>query len=131
MGFLLFDLDDAGEIRSENRLALNFWHWRTILAAVRRLDVIPGERLDPLEESWLDGRLTQAEARAVASALRERLIPSLESGERLLLDGSRTTEPDDGVIYVGEEAHRNYSTNRAVLEKFAAFCDSCNGFLLG
>jgi hypothetical protein len=131
MGFLLFDLDEAGEIRQGNTLALNFWHWRTILAAVRRLDVIPAERLDGLEESWLDGRLTQAEARAVAAALRERLIPTLEPGERLLLDGNRTTEPDDGVIHVGEETDRNYSTNRAVLEQFAAFCESCNGFLLG
>ena len=36
--------------------------------------------------------------------------------------------PDDGSLYRGEEQHRNYSTNRAVLERFAAYCERCRGF---
>jgi hypothetical protein len=30
--------------------------------------------------------------------MRERLLPSLRDDERLLLNGKRTTEPDDGAF---------------------------------
>jgi hypothetical protein len=107
---------------------VNFWHWRAIVEAVRSLGVLPAGRVDALHDQFV-GELTEDEARAVAAAIRERLLPTLRDGERLLLDGRRTSEPDDGTFYRDPaEQHKNYSTDRRVLEEFARSCESCGGF---
>jgi Fe2+ transport system protein FeoA len=107
---------------------VNFWHWRAIVEAIRSLGVLPEKRVDALHEQFV-GELTQEETRAVAVAIRERLLPTLADDERLLLDGRRTTEPDDGTFYRDPaEQHRNYSTNRRMLEEFVKCCETCGGF---
>lgn len=107
---------------------VNFWHWRAIVEAVRRLGVLPESRIDALHEQFL-GDLREDEAKAVATAIRERLLPTLRDDECLLLDGRRTTEPDNGTFYRNPaEQHKNYSTNRRILEEFARCCESCGGF---
>ena len=123
MGVTLFD-------RRSNQIIfdVSFWHWRPIVEAIRSLQVIPGARVDALHQSWI-GELTEVEARVVAEAIRERCLPTLWDEERLLLDGRRTTEPDDGTFYrEPDEQHKNYSTNRQVLEQFARCCETCGGF---
>lgn len=110
---------------------VNFWHYRAIVEAIRLLDVLPDATVDALHESWQNTGLTEDEARLVASAIRTRLLPTLRDDERLLLDGRRTTEPDDGTFHRDPtEQHRNYSTNRRVLERFAECCATCNGFFV-
>ncbi len=107
---------------------VNFWHWRAIVEAVRSLGVLPESRVDALHEQF-NGELTEGEARTVAAAIREWLLPTIGDDERLLLDGRRTTEPDDGTFYrEPAEQHKNYSTNRRVLEEFAKCCETCGGF---
>ncbi len=124
MGVSLFDRQT-----DEIVFDINFWHWRAIVEAVRSLEVLPDERVDALHELWQDTGLTAEEARRVAFAIRERLLPTLHPEERLLLDGTRTTAPDDGIFYtVPAERHRNYSTTPDVLERFAMCCETCGGF---
>jgi hypothetical protein len=107
---------------------INFWHWRAIVEAIRSLQVLPKERVDQLHELFV-GDLTEGEARKIAVALNERLLPALHDDERLLLDGTRTTTPDDCVFYRDPaEQHKNYSTNRKALQTFSECCSSCNGF---
>jgi hypothetical protein len=77
---------------------VNFWHWRAIVEAIRSLGVLPAKRVDALHGQFV-GEPTQEEARTVAAAIRERLLPNLADAERVLLDGRRTTEPDDGTFY--------------------------------
>src|SRR5258708_4194294 len=85
---------------------VNFWHWRAIVEAIRSLGVLPEPRVDSLPEPCV-GELSQEEARAVATAIRQGLLPSLAEQERLLLDGRRTSEPDDGTLYRSpEEEHK-------------------------
>lgn len=116
---------------SEFVFDINFWHYRAIVEAIRSLEVLPEEKVDSLHESWQNNGLTTEEARLVAAAIRERLLPTLRDEERLLLDGSRTNEPDEGTFYRNpEEQAGNYSTNRGVLEKFVACCETCNGFTI-
>ena len=106
----------------------NFWHWRAIVEVVRGLAILPVECVDLMHEPFI-GELTEAEARLVGAAIRDRVLPSLADDERVLLDGTRTTIPDDGTFYrVPAEQHRNYSTTRSVLETFAECCASCHGF---
>jgi hypothetical protein len=108
---------------------VNFWHYRAIVEAIRLLGVLPDEKVDALHESWQDTGLTTEEARLVGVAIRTRLLPTLSEDERLLVDGRRTTEPDDGKMhYDPAEQHKNYSTNRGVLEEFVKCCETCNGF---
>lgn len=123
MGVTLIDTSDDNLV-----FTANFWNWRAIVEAVRLLDVLPSDRVDGLHELFV-GDLTRDEARRVGDALRLRLIATLSDGERLLLDGSRTTEPDDGVFHrTIEDWHRNYGTSRDALERFAAFCEETQGF---
>lgn len=123
MGVVLFDL--SGD---DHSFSVNFWHWHAIVEAIRAAGALPAERVDALHRPFV-GLLRQSEARAVAAALRTKILPSLSYDERLLLDGRRTTEPDDGKMHlIPEDLHRNYSTDRATLEEFAAFCRECDGF---
>lgn len=123
MGITLFDQGSGTEL-----FDIDFWHWRTIVEAVRSLDVLEEARVDTLHEPFL-GELTRAEALTVAKALRAMLIPSLKDDERLLFDGTRTTEPDDGTFHrAPTERYKNYSTTRGVLEEFAVACEACAGF---
>lgn len=123
------DLSDL--VTDETIFRVNFWHWRTIVEAIRALHVIDSDRAAALHEPFAS-ELTREEARAVAAAIRERLLPTLRDDERLLLDGTRTTVPDDGTFHRDpSEQHKNYSTNRAVLAEFAAACEACAGFRVG
>ena len=124
MGVSLFDRETEEII-----FDVNFWHYRAIVEAVRSLEVLPDAKIDALHESWLGNGLTTEEARLVAVAITTRLLPTLGEDERLLLDGTRTTEPDDGTFHRDPaEQQQNYSTNRGVLERFARCCETCNGF---
>jgi hypothetical protein len=125
MGVTLFD-----KKTEEVVFNINFWHWRAIVEAIRSLHVLPTERVDRLHRPFI-GELTEHEARAVCVAVRERLLPTLRDDERLLLDGKRTTTPDDGTFHRDPaEQHKNYSTNRRVLERFVE-CAACAGFRVG
>jgi hypothetical protein len=120
-------LDDKSH--PDLRFDPNFWHWRAIVEAVRRLRVLPEKKVDDLHVPYCGYGLTRDEARAVASAIRSRLLPSLEPDDRLLLRGETTKMPDDGVMhYEPDDEEKNYSTNRRVLEEFADFCEKCDGF---
>jgi hypothetical protein len=123
MGITLFDQ------RSDQIIFdVSFWHWRPIVEAVRSLKVLPEERVDALHQPWV-GELTEIEARVVGDAIRLRCLPTLRDAERMLLNGQRTIEPDNGTFYrATAEQHKNYCTNRQVLEQFARCCETCGGF---
>jgi hypothetical protein len=109
---------------------INFWHYRAIVEAIRGLGVLSDAKVDSLQECWCGNGLSTNEARAVASRIRSQLMPALADSERLMLDGTRTAAPDDGTLFRDVEQHKNYSTNVAVLERFAKCCETCNGFIV-
>jgi hypothetical protein len=123
MGISLFDLQ-----RDDVTFEVNFWHWRALVEAIRRLGVLPNETVDSLHAPFTGSGLSEGESRLVAEALQQLLLPTLAADERLLLDGRITTEPDDGMLYHGDEATRNYSTNRYVIDEFIAFLRQTSGF---
>lgn len=65
---------------SEFVFDINFWHYRAIVEAIRSLEVLPEEKVDSLHESWQNNGLTTEEARLVAAAIRERLLPTRRDG---------------------------------------------------
>ena len=66
----------------------------------------------------------------LSGPFRSKLLPLLANNERLMLDGTRITAPDNGTLFRDAEQHKNYSTNAAVLERFAECCETCNGFIV-
>ena len=125
MGFSLTDLAD-----SERIVFVNFWNWRPTVEIIRAAGLLDTNRLEGLHQQISATRVSTDEARAIARHLRETVLPSLPSDARVLLDGSSTTDPDDGTFYRDpSEADRNYSATRSWLETFAVFCESCSGFV--
>jgi hypothetical protein len=108
---------------------LNYWNWRTLVEAMRRTNVVPESVVDRLHESFCGHGLTAEQANAVARALRERVAANLRDGDRLLLDGTTTSDPDDGEFHRVDTA-KNYSTTREVILRFAMFCEASDGFVV-
>lgn len=120
--------DQANE---ENFLLINFWNWRPTVSLVGYL--IQPDEADPNRLERLAGGagvdVSADEAKAIARFLLEQVLPNLGENGRILLDGSVTNEPDVGTLYSEpHEQWRNYSVQREWLEKFAQFCQSCQGF---
>jgi hypothetical protein len=124
MGFDITDLANP-----ERTVSVNFWNWRPTVEIIREAGLLDVQRLDGLHQQFSGTRITTDEARAIASHLRAIVLPSLTSGARVLIDGTSTTEPDDGTFHRDpSEVDRNYSASRSWLEMFATFCESCSGF---
>lgn len=122
MGLSIHDLQS-----NELLFAVNHWHWRAIVEAIRSLAVIPDSRVDALHEACI-GELTQEEAHVVAESIKTVLLPLLKPDDRLLLNGERTTESDDGTFHrTPDDQWKNYATNFEVLTKFAQFCEASHG----
>ena len=108
---------------------VNFWHYRAIVEAIRSLRVLPDEYVDRLHEPFTGSGLTKDECRIVAAELQARFVPILEQDDRLLLNGTVTKEPDDGVFHKTDgEWQKNYSTNKKVLAAFIDAIHKSNGF---
>ncbi len=108
---------------------VNFWHYRAIVEAIRSLRVLPDEQVDRLHEPFTGSGLTKDECRIVAAELQARVVPILEQDDRLLLDGTVTKEPDDGVFHKTDaEWPKNYSTNKTVLAAFIDAIQKSSGF---
>jgi hypothetical protein len=124
-----FNLTDVGNDR--RIIFVNFWNWRPTVEVLRQAGLLDEERLAELGMQFSRTRVTKDEARAIAHHLREKVLPSLPQAARILLDGSVTTEPDDGTFYKSpQDFHRNYGAIRSWLEEFASFCETCDGFEL-
>lgn len=124
MAFLLVDKENK-----DNDLMLNGWHWRTIVSEIRRLDVIDAEVAENLQYQWCGFGLSKDEAGIVADALERTTLPRLSEDDRLLLDGTEASTPDDYNFHKADPA-KNYSTNAEVLRMFIDFCRSSQGFEL-
>ena len=124
-----FILTDTG--REGHDLQLNAWHWRTILAILDSLAVLPKERIEIMGISGACPTLSREEARKIAGALQASVLPRFASDDRVFIDGTVTKERDDGTFYREEkDMHRNYSTNGEVLRKLCSFCESCGDFII-
>lgn len=123
MGFIITDLAEP-----QKMLSVNFWNWHPTVELIRRLDVIDAETVELMHQQCVGAKVSVAEARQIAKGLQEGILERLRDGERVRLNLSITSEPDDGVMYYGEEAEKNYSATYGWLTQFAQFCLECRGF---
>lgn len=122
MSFILFDNEDE-----KNDLQINDWSWHAIVEIIRRLDLLDEGTVDGLHQQWGENGLTHEEARLVASAIEDRVLPTLDDAEQILLDGQITKVPDNSVFHP-VNTEKNYSTTYSAIRMFVDYCKSCSGF---
>ena len=123
MGFSVTDLTDE-----QNFLFVNFWNWHPTVELIRSFGVIDDERLELMQIQCVGAQISRHEARHIGERIQKGILSHLSDEGRVKLDLSVTTEPDDGTMYYGDDAERNYGANRTWLRKFAHFCLTCSGF---
>lgn len=118
---------DIDDLRNRSRsIHANWWQWRPTVELIRSLGLFDGQRLDHMSEGF--GEFTEAEAQQIADALERRVLPELRPGERVVLGGAVTAEPDDGTFHrAPAEQHRNYSADYDWLVRFVTFCKDSGG----
>jgi hypothetical protein len=108
-------------------LFVNWWTWRPLVALLRRHRVIDAPTAEALDLVYVtDFGLTAAQTVGVADFL-DAYVQTHRPGERVLLDGSTTTEPDTLQVYL-DDWDKNYSVDVDWLTEFAAFCRRSGGF---
>jgi len=125
MGVWLCDLETE-----ELGFNINFWHWRAIVEIIRRLDVLDPSTVDGLHEQYVGTGLTREEARSVADAIEARVLGTLVEGERVKLDGTSTTTPENRILHRPGTAtfSENFGTDREALSSFVEYLRTSNGF---
>ena len=123
MGFIVIDSAD-----DTKQLFVNFWNWRPTVELIRSFGIVDSERIHLLGTQCVGAAVSEDEARQISRRLQEQVLPSLCAGERVRLDGSVTSEPDDGRMHYGHDFHENYSATAEWLTKFGEFCSNCRGF---
>jgi hypothetical protein len=115
----------------------SFWNWRAIVEAVRSTGVLDDAVVNGLHQPYCGNGLSVEQARLVAAALRDRVISKLAPDDWLGQDQtvSKVYEfgPKDGfgaAMKRGDDLTYMYQTNRENLERFATYCESCNGFVV-
>ena len=122
MGVRLTDLQQQG--RSEK---CNWWNWRPTMVLLQASGVLDDVQLVTLDLGV--GEVSGEQARLIARFLDEQVLPAVQPGERIKLDGTITAVPDDGTFYrEPSEQSENYSASEEWLRRFAAFCRVCGGF---
>lgn len=121
MGVLLKNLDKSG-----GDLAVPYPHWRSIVEAVKRLDVLPPKTAEMLHHEFENSGLSQAEARAVAEALREKVLSWLGPDQELWGDGDTSFKLCGGLK--PPDLYNDCDTNPETLTTFVEYCESCEGF---
>lgn len=124
MGIDLDCLEDP-----ELTFSANWWIWRTIVERIEGWNVFSKHRIEMmLCNSFIE--ISEDDARFIGEMLAEECLPELGPGERLLLGGGKTAEPDDYQFH-REDIDKNYSAPRQMLLEFIDFCRRCKGFRVG
>jgi hypothetical protein len=81
---------------SENgeRIRCNMWNWRPTLALIERAQLLPPETIARASHSGAGAVVTASEALAI-SVLLDSHLAGMAVGQRVGLDGSSTSTPDD------------------------------------
>jgi hypothetical protein len=105
-------------------------HYSGIVEAISSLGILSEDTSAKLHSCYQNCGLTTEEARLVAAALRNRILPLLEADDWLLPDGTTMTDREIEPRFDDLRAKHRGLTNRKVLEEFAQFCGTCNGFYI-
>jgi hypothetical protein len=107
----------------------NWWNWRPTVAFLLRRQLPYGEAREVAEATNGDILTLSADEALQAAHLVDEALARMARGERLLLDGSTTFEPDSGEFFRDPKQQvRNYSATKDWLVTFRDFCRRSKGF---
>lgn len=109
----------------EHTLKVNAWNWHPTLLLLETMGILDKDRLERMQYNVVV-TVSEAEARAIADQLENRVLPAMGLDDRLQMDLTLTDEPDDLTLH--EDAVKNYSATQQWLSSFAGFCRTCGGF---
>ncbi len=92
-------------------LWVNKWNWHPTIELLVRVGIFTAERAEPLHYNC-GGDVTDAEATRIFEFLTAYL-QSMPQGQRLLINGSSTSEPDTGEMFRGPDWDKNYSATKS------------------
>jgi hypothetical protein len=124
MGVIITDLANK-----QHTMSLSWWAWSPLLGLILKSNVVTDEELLTIIEvtDLLDA--DPAEAKLLAEYLEKHILAQMNFDERLLHDGTPSSERDDGHLYRNpDEASKNYSVGYDTLKNFIKFCKECQGF---
>jgi len=118
MGVILFAVNGSD-------VQVNWWNWRPTVGLLHRNGLLADEQAARCVSNGADGKLSEAEAVAVADFLDE-VLGNLPADTALGLDGSRrTTIREPLTMPVTDEW---YQASSEWLRQFAVFCRGSGGF---
>jgi len=119
MGYIL-------EPASGSDLTVNKWNWHPTVELLVRAGIFTSERAESLHYNC-GGDVTKEEAVNIHEFLTSYLL-SMGPGQRLLIDGNTSNEPDTFELHRGPDWDKNYSATFEWLQLFRDFCKVCGGF---
>jgi hypothetical protein len=122
-----FTLMDLGSENFEFRASV--WNWKTALEIIKSFDVISEGKLRQISYNATGTSVSAEEAQEIGEQIRDKVLPKMRPGTRMLSDLSVTDKPDDGTLYRdADEQWKNYSVDYEWLNEFAEFCFRSKGF---
>ena len=127
MGVILKDVNHG-----DNILAFNWYTWRPIIEIIRASGaIIDGVKLELIGYN-VSAEISKGECRIIVEYIETSILGRLSAGDRLMIDGTITSIPDDGTLYRDPlDSYKNYSVSKESLIKFIDFCNQCDGIKVG
>lgn len=109
---------------NDQDLNVNVWRWGATMTLIQQSNI-----LEPGVEIFGERMVFAKEDSCInlANWLESHILPGLRHGSRIKLDGTVTSEPDDGTFHRDDLAD-NYSVDREWLLEFLLFLRNCGGF---
>jgi hypothetical protein len=112
--------------RSGDDVKINAWNWVPTLMILDRNRVLLAEQLQRMRYNGAGGSAGADDARRISTFLDTFLL-KLQPGQRVLWDGSLTSEPDTFEVH-RDDPTKNYSATYDWLVRFRDFCRLSEGF---
>jgi hypothetical protein len=125
MGVILADIE-----RDDVDCQVNWWNWRPTLTVLEQSGIFDKERLDRMSFTGGGVTVTASEAVRIADFLEQQILPAVDDGYEVKLNGKISNEPTwlGPIKDAPADRSKLYGASKEWLREFAAFCRTCRGF---
>ena len=116
--WLCADADDIEDLNVDS------WRWGATIALIQQSDILEAG-VEIFGDRMVFAKIDSCTK--LANWFERHVLANLAHGSRIKLDGTITTEQDDGTFHPGDLAE-NYGVDREWLLDFVSFLRQCGGF---